>query len=112
MKSSNNQENRTPLDFYWKVQLVCKKVQTDNSVEPPSECNQDKMFLTNQVRYDLFNHFGVTEILWSFRLLLEVKTGKEMTKASRLEFLEKFSAKNFVLSDAEDTTSGILKKEV
>ena len=70
------------------------------------------MFLTNQVRYDLFNHFGATEILWSFRLLLEVKTGKEMTKASRLEFLEKFSAKNFVLSDAEDNTSGILKKEV
>ena len=38
---------------------------------------------------------GVMEILCSFRLVLERKTGKEIPKSSRLEFLEKFLAKNF-----------------
>ena len=42
---------------------------------------------------------GVTEILCSFRLVLEGKTGKEIPESSRLEFLEKFSANNFALSD-------------
>ena len=49
---------------------------------------------------------GVIEILCSFRLVLEGKTGKEIPESSRLEFLEKFSANNFALSDAEDNTSG------
>ena len=40
---------------------------------------------------------GVTEILCSFRLVLEGKTGKEIP-----EFLEKFSANNLTLSDAEE----------
>ena len=35
---------------------------------------------------------GVTEILCSFRLVLEGKTGKEIPDSSRLEFLEKISA--------------------
>ena len=48
---------------------------------------------------------GVTEILCSFKLVLEGKTGKETPESSRLEFLEKFSANNFALSDAEDNTS-------
>ena len=47
-----------------------------------------------------------TEILCSFILVLEGKTGKEIPESSRLEFLEKFSANNFALSDAEDNTSG------
>ena len=45
---------------------------------------------------------GVTEILCSFRLVLSGKAGKEIPESSRLEFLEKFSANNFALSDAED----------
>ena len=53
---------------------------------------------------------GVTEILCSFRLVLEGKTGKEIPESSRLEFLEKFSMSNFALSDAEDNTSGSLNK--
>ena len=48
------------------------------------------------------------EILCSFRLVLEGKTGKEIPESSRLKFLEKFSANNFALSDAEDNTSGPL----
>ena len=53
---------------------------------------------------------GVTEILCSFRLVLEGKTSKEIPESSRLEFLEKFSANNFALSDAEDNTSGPLNR--
>ena len=41
-----------------------------------------------------------------FRLVLEGKTGKEIPESSRFEFLEKFLANNFALSDAEDNTSG------
>ena len=43
----------------------------------------------------------VTEILCCFKLVLEGKTGKEIPESSRLEFLEKFLANNFALSDAE-----------
>ena len=53
---------------------------------------------------------GVIEILCSFRLVLEGKTGKEIPESSRLEFLEKFLANNFALSDAEDNTSSPLNR--
>ena len=53
---------------------------------------------------------GVTEILCSFKLVLEGKTGKEIPESSRLEFIEKFSANSFALSDAEDNTSGPLNR--
>ena len=53
---------------------------------------------------------GVTEILCSFRLVLEGKTGEEIPESSRLEFLEKLSANNFALSDAEDKTSRPLNR--
>ena len=49
---------------------------------------------------------GVTKTLCSFRLVLEWKTGKEIPEPSRLKFLQKFSANNFALSDAENITSG------
>ena len=52
----------------------------------------------------------VTEILCSFRLVLEGKTGKEIPESSRLEFLENFSAKNFALLDPEEYTSGPLNR--
>ena len=50
------------------------------------------------------------DILCSFRLVLEGKTGKKITESSRFEFLEKFLANNFALSDAEDNTSGPLNR--
>ena len=53
---------------------------------------------------------GVTEILCCFRLVLEGKIGKEIPESSRLEFIEKFSANNFALSNAEDNTSGLLNR--
>ena len=53
----------------------------------------------------------ITEIC-SFRLVLEGKTGKEIREASRLEFLEKFLANNFALSDAESNISGPVSRGV
>ena len=53
---------------------------------------------------------GVMEIVCGFRLVLEGKIGKEIPESSRLEFLEKFLANNFALSDAEDNTSGPLNR--
>ena len=50
------------------------------------------------------------EILCSFRLVLEGKTGKQIPDSSRLEFLERFLANNFVLYDAKDSTSGPLNR--
>ena len=49
---------------------------------------------------------GVTEILCSFRLVLEVKANKVIPESSRLESLKKFLTNNFAFSDAEDNTSG------
>ena len=53
---------------------------------------------------------GVTEILYSLRLVLDRKTGKEIPESSRLEFLKKFLAKIFALSEAEDNTSKSLNR--
>ena len=52
----------------------------------------------------------VTEILCSFKLVLEGKSDKEIPESSRLEFLKKFSAKNYGLSDAEGNTSRPLNR--
>ena len=60
----------------------------------------DKSRFTSTFLYIL----GITEILCSFRLVVEGKTDKEIPDSSRLEFLEKYSANNFALSDAEDNT--------
>ena len=53
---------------------------------------------------------GVMEILCSFTLVLERKTGKEIPESSRFEFLEKFLANKFALSGAENNTSGPLNR--
>ena len=46
-----------------------------------------------------------------FQISSRRKTGKETPESSRLQFKEKFSANNFALSDAEDSTSGPLNRE-
>ena len=53
---------------------------------------------------------GLSEILCSFRLVLEGKTGKKIPESSRLEILETFPANNFTLSDAEEDTSELLNR--
>ena len=55
--------------------------------------------------------FGVMEILSSFRLGLEGKTGKEIPESSILEFLEKFLANNFALSDSEGNKTSPMNRE-
>ena len=45
-----------------------------------------------------------------FQISYRRKKGKKIPESSRLEFLEKFSANNFALSDAEDNTSGPLNR--
>ena len=45
-----------------------------------------------------------------FQISSRRKTGKDITESSSLEFLEKFSAKNFALSDAEENTSRPLNR--
>ena len=52
----------------------------------------------------------VMEVLCNFRLVIEGKTGKEIPESSSLEFLEKFLANNFALSDAEDKTSSPMNR--
>ena len=55
--------------------------------------------------------FRVTEMLCSFKLVLEGKADKAIPESLRLEFLlEKFSANNFALSDAEDNKCGPLNR--
>ena len=53
---------------------------------------------------------GVAEMLCSFRLVLEGKVVK-IPESIRLEFLEKFLANTFALSDAENITSRLLNRE-
>ena len=53
---------------------------------------------------------GVTEILCSFRQVLKGRTGKRISEASRLKFLEKILGNNFALSDAKGNTSGLFNK--
>ena len=52
---------------------------------------------------------AVTEIS-SLSLVQEGKTSKEIPESSRLEFLGKFLANNFALSDAEDNMFGPLNR--
>ena len=56
------------------------------------------------------NILGVTEILYSFKLVLEEKTGKEIPESSKFEFKENFSGNNLALSDAEDNISSLLNR--
>ena len=70
----------------------------------PVASDQSKLFMT------ILTILGVTEILCSFRLVLEGKTGKKMSESSRLKFLEKFLGNNFALSDVKVNTSGLFNR--
>ena len=68
------------------------KVQTRNSLESPLEYNQDQTPLMNQGSLcDFLTISGVTQLLCSFRLVLEGKKDKDVADSSRLEFLKVFS---------------------
>ena len=72
------------------------KYQGHSSLEPPLESNQDPdTFDESRFIMTFLTIFGVTEILGSFRLILERKTGKEMPDSLRSDFPEKFLGNNF-----------------
>ena len=110
MKPSHNLENKTRSDIYLRIQLVCMKVQTLSSLELPLESGPDA-FHESRFIMTFLTILEVMEILCSFRLVLEGKTGDKMPESSRLEFLEKFLADIFALSEAEDNTSRPLNWE-
>ena len=72
MKPSNNLENRTLSDT------------TTGIWSGPDALDKSKFIMT------FLTILGVTEIVCSFRLVLEGKTGKEIPESSRLESLQKF----------------------
>ena len=69
-----------------------------------------KNFDKSRLIITFLTNLGVTDKLCSFRLVLEGKIGQEVPHPSRLEFLEKFLANNFTLSDAEDNHSEVFKR--
>ena len=110
MRPSNNLENKTPLDTLQSSGSMCESSgsqffkSTTGIQSGPDAFDESRFVMT------FLTILGVTEILCSFRLVLEGETGKEIPESSRLEFKEKFSANNFALSDAEDNTSGSLNR--
>ena len=67
MRLSNNLENILS-EKYWRVQLVCMKVQVYSSLEPTLEYNQDQTPLTIKVSYDLFNQLGTYRNVMKFQI--------------------------------------------
>ena len=70
MRTSNNLENKTLPDMYWKLQLVCMKVQAKSSLEPQMGYNQDqiKYLWWINVHYDLFDHLGNYRNIMQFQI--------------------------------------------
>ena len=54
MRPSNNMENKTLSDTYWRVHLVCMKVQAHGALEPWLSYNQNATHFMNQ------------DLLWPF----------------------------------------------
>ena len=55
-------------------------------------------------------NWEVTWIFCHWRLVLELKVGKEITAAPRFGFLDKFFENSSILSEAEDNTLGPLNR--
>ena len=55
---------------------------------------------------------SVMEIICSFRLVLDGKTGEEIPRSSRSELLDKFLGNNFHLSDAENNIPSCWAEQV
>ena len=111
--------HRWDLPTIWKTRYLqthneefCEcvwKFRSTGSSEPTERQSGPDVFEESRLVMTFLTSLGVTWIFCSFRLVLEWKEGKEILESSRLEFIEKFSANNFSLSDAEDNTSGSLQ---
>ena len=108
MKPSNILVNKTLSDTHWRVQLVCKKCQTQFFRTTSGKESGPEPFDRLRIVMTFWTILGVTEILGSLRLVLDGKTGKKIHQSSILELLEKFSTNKFCLLDAENNTSGLL----
>ena len=104
MRLSSKLENKTPSDTF---QISANMYESSSSQffgtttgihAGPNAFDESRFGMT------LLTTLRVTEVSYSFRLVLEGKTGKVIPKSLRLEFLEKLLANNFALSDAEDST--------
>ena len=98
-------------DHRWDLPTICKTRLLQAHIEDfsyMSESSASQFFRTttriqlgpNAIDEERFvmtflTTLGVTEILCSFRLVLERKTGKEIPQSSRLEFLENLLTKLF-----------------
>ena len=104
IRYSRNLEKKTLSKKYWRVQLVRMKVQAHRSLEPPQEYNafDESRFIMTFLAF-----LGITEI-YSLRLNVEGKAGKEIPESSRWELLEKFLANNFALSYVKNFRSELL----
>ena len=112
MKSSNYLESR----LIWKRHIlkssasmyespVSQFFRTSTGIQSGPDAFDESRFAITFITI-----LGITEILCSFRLVLQEKRGKDIPKWPRLEFLEKLLANNFALSDAEDNNSGPLNR--
>ena len=79
MRPSNNLENKTTSDTLSGVPLICKKdpvhifLRTTTGIQSGPHALDESRFVII-----FLTILGVTEILCSFRLVLEGKTGKEI----------------------------------
>ena len=101
MRPSNNLKNKAPSEIY--------EISSKQFFRNTTGIQRGPYVFVKSCFVMTFSAIlGVTEILCTFRSVLERKTGKEIPESSRLEFLEKFLANVYALSDAEDSTSGSL----
>ena len=105
MRPSNNLKNKSPSDILKKSATMCESSGSQFFRTSTGRQSGEDAFDESRFVMTLLTILDDTEILCSFRLVLEGKTGKEIPESSRLEFLEKFLAKNFALLDAEENIS-------
>ena len=90
MRPSNNLENKTHRHILKNLDSMYQSsgsqfFRTTTGIQSGPDTFDESRFVMT-----FLTILGVGEILYSFRLVLEGKTGKEIPESSRLELLEKF----------------------
>ena len=94
-KKTNRVVNKTPSDAYWRVQLVCKKVQAHSSLEPLLECIQNQTPLINQGSSWPFNHLGSYRNIMQFQISIRRENRLRDTWDIKIRVLRKVFSKQF-----------------
>ena len=110
MRPSNSLENKTLSDILKSSGSIYESsgsqfFRTTTGIQSGPDVLDESRFIMT-----FLTILGVIEILCSFRLVIEGKTGKEIPESSRLELSEKFLGNNFAFSEAEDSTSSPLNR--